>query len=215
MWRAIFQSTLPYGSDLEFQDEDGRHREFQSTLPYGSDTSPIRRSCRTSDFNPRSRMGATRLAGVAELALTFQSTLPYGSDPFQTLINELINEISIHAPVWERPTRRRNLTTIPDFNPRSRMGATRKALYARPDDEFQSTLPYGSDQGPLAGPQGQCISIHAPVWERPLTGATTYEQHKFQSTLPYGSDSMARLMVACSMIFQSTLPYGSDWPRRS
>ena len=163
------------------------------------------------DFNPRSRMGATmrhthKIGGRHK----FQSTLPYGSDLHLSADYYPIFDISIHAPVWERPGRhvrrpphrisihapvweRRGISDIRcvprNFNPRSRMGATTRLDIMGEPTLFQSTLPYGSD-----------LQQHV-TFDHPF---------KFQSTLPYGSDTIRwynRLMLET---FQSTLPYGSD-----
>ena len=77
-------------------------------------------------------------------------------------------------------------------------------------EEFQSTLPYGSDfeisivtvpaddfnprsltgatENPVINPWGEKISIHAPLRERPEPICRRRRCDGFQSTLPYGSD---------------------------
>ena len=58
-----------------------------------------------------------------------------------------------------------------------------------------------------------CISIHAPLRERPTAAGLVTMNLLFQSTLPYGSDAEGKRVKAMMMIFQSTLPYGSDHQR--
>ena len=100
-FRKIFQSTLPYGSDVT-PGMIPSCPSFQSTLPYGSDDFDILLSFQTVDFNPRSLTGATthRQIFLFQLA-AFQSTLPYGSDHI-TPANIKATGISIHAPLRER-----------------------------------------------------------------------------------------------------------------
>ena len=98
---GIFQSTLPYGSDLllpvllhryeisihaplrerlYYITPTNRQSLFQSTLLYGSDASTAINSAVPSNFNPRSLTGATLAPCAPGILLGFQSTLPYGSD---------------------------------------------------------------------------------------------------------------------------------------
>ena len=98
------------------------------------------------------------------------------------------------------------------FNPRSLTGATsvyRKAVQ-RPR-RFQSTLPHGSDKGPLRYKHAVVlISIHAPSRERRSGGCARRGQRTFQSTLPHGSDEELKMTFEKYNAFQSTLPHGSD-----
>ena len=118
--------------------------------------------------------------------------------------------ISIHAPLRERLKEARRTWPSWHFNPRSLTGATSVKDKRSKAWEFQSTLPYGSDQWDANVDQLARISIHAPLRERllsilkglkpknfnprSLTGATSNPvwysiyKHQFQSTLPYGSD---------------------------
>ena len=99
---------------------------------------------------------------------------------------------------------------LTNFNPRSLAGATYDKKYNRRNDEFQSTLPRGSDNGAkykipryyhfnprsLAGATLFSrvffnffrISIHAPSRERLIAQAIGVTAVRFQSTLPRGSD---------------------------
>ena len=96
---------------------------FQSTLPCGSDLSFPRRFRASQHFNPRSLAGATKYGDVDSIPV----------------------EISIHAPLRERPLTTMILFVCRDFNPRSLAGATFKA---HPCQRLRH------------------ISIHAPLRER-------------------------------------------------
>ena len=159
---------FPYGSDtrpLTFHDI--RHT-FQSTLPRGSDAVHTSDNVALCYFNPRSLTGATALLVCPQPhRQSFQSTLPYESNLNTQSNGGWISEISIHAPLRERPASNGTLSrtqkfqsTLPhgsdlprdnfnltagNFNPRSLTGATRQS-----DSDRESI----------------CISIHAPLRER-------------------------------------------------
>ena len=124
---AVFQSTLPCGSDLNLVCAPFVFRI--------SIHAPLReRHCghmyRISgiDFNPRSLAGATVIVldeidkfpfqstlpcgsdmpgrMPLQLWIVFQSTLPCGSDGYRVMQWDVV-EISIHAPLRERPISRR------------------------------------------------------------------------------------------------------------
>ena len=164
---SLFQSTLPYGSDLkgqtafkttgEFQStlpygSDGAgniivdtYAKFQSTLPYGSNILVAEPRCRKANFNPRSLTGATPTMPQPMPMTLFQSTLHYGSDRRgRNLVGDCIN-----------------------FNPRSLTGATSRIFFSK------LTI---------------FISIHAPLRERRRGQKYIKLLDPFQSTLPYGSD---------------------------
>ena len=83
-------------------DAEGMFEElFQSTLPYGSDVKSYEEKITPMDFNPRSLTGATFLSMTENIGRLFQSTLPYGSDFTAYTITAVII-ISIHAPLRER-----------------------------------------------------------------------------------------------------------------
>ena len=119
-----FQSTLPYGSDDESRATPAELTQFQSTLPYGSDTGIDFKQCSRCNFNPRSLTGATRRAEY---------------------IGKKFN-ISIHAPLRERRAVLEREIFRLYFNPRSLTGATFNPVSSTHWLKgFQSTLPYGSD----------------------------------------------------------------------
>ena len=97
--------------------------------------------------------------------------------------------ISIHAPSRERPT---------------------CLDCSIPQNEFQSTLPRGSDyRRPDYGRR------YVDFNPRSLAGATaaranTISTSLFQSTLPRGSDCRRGVIPPTEYEFQSTLPRGSD-----
>ena len=101
---AIFQSTLPRGSDYKPHRPQQARTKFQSTLPRGSDRTHTSNLTISSNFNPRSLAGATFLLLIPSSLLIFQSTLPRGSD-----ISDVVTRI---GPL--------------DFNPRSLAGATNR-----------------------------------------------------------------------------------------
>ena len=77
---AIFQSTLPCGSDINHKITLRSDFAFQSTLPCGSDVKDILKTRRLE---------------------LFQSTLPCGSDKKSLALTHKA-KISIHAPLRER-----------------------------------------------------------------------------------------------------------------
>ena len=121
---AVFQSTLPCGSDISISLAINFDVLFQSTLPCGSDVLYSLFAQMSKNFNPRSLAGATDLNRLLQILITFQSTLPCGSDQPDALVSVALDY----------------------FNPRSLAGAT-VLLYLLffLGLTFQSTLPCGSD----------------------------------------------------------------------
>ena len=146
-----FQSTLPHGERLFRRGLVTNHVEFQSTLPHGERplaTSPARR--RSTDFNPRSRMGSDQRAwrfSADRQPISIHA--PAWGATRRRLLPRYRRRISIHAPAWgatinykapnppknvfqstlphgERPRPMSVLrVTVTYFNPRSRMGSDR------------------------------------------------------------------------------------------
>ena len=132
--------------------------------------------------------------------------------------------ISIHAPLRELPGGQQHRGHHNHFNPRSLAGATTIELQAQSSLlEFQSTLPYGSDDITLVQiVRTLLISIHAPLRERLIRAAIEKEEEhisilapsrerhayvsagvtsaEFQSSLPRGSDNISTMMGASVMI---------------
>ena len=186
----LFQSTLPRGSDDTSLWRCTAAAVFQSTLPRGSDMASLL---------------------LIALLVIFQSTLPRGSDyscvcncvvriyfnprslAGATSLKQLSHRctaISIHAPSRERP-----LLASP---------------YALPN-EFQSTLPRGSDSLRSVFSLSFGISIHAPSRERPKRTNQDILESKISIHAP--SRERPLLSISCSprCAFQSTLPRGSDF----
>ena len=140
-----FQSTLPRGSDLDTGNSVIFRGIFQSTLPRGSDQTVAVYSPDVGYFNPRSLAGATlRCPYFLYKVCRFQSTLPRGSDK-EAFINAIAGQISIHAPSRERQTLLTHSNSLSYFNPRSLAGATPMQMLTQMAQQFQSTLPRGSD----------------------------------------------------------------------
>ena len=126
---AVFQSTLPHGSDrLSFRALNCP-AIFQSTLPHGSDQVKQGNypAYNVISIHAPSRERPAIPMAFVSIALLFQSTLPHGSDrDFRVMLGRP-EPISIHAPSRERPLMshsRRNKSQ--NFNPRSLTGATPK-----------------------------------------------------------------------------------------
>ena len=142
-------------------------RAFQSTLPCGSD-SVYTVICFTNvHFNPRSLAGAT------------------GDQRRQ---QPQIN-ISIHAPLRERP-RQKFWFNFPNyFNPRSLAGATGIMGFGKSKFNISIHAPLRERQlGRAVSTVSEYISIHAPLRERLTHLSYTSLEGTFQSTLPCGSD---------------------------
>ena len=188
---SAFQSTLPYGSDLEVL--------FLKPCPPISIHAPLRErpiilfllANVERDFNPRSLTGATPKAGYTVLVLKrFQSTLPHGSDfkifkPRNGMIafqSTLPHGSDLTPLIVTKPNLNfnpRSLTgatndaaqkgdTDNDFNPRSLAGATHASYFQGLLYVFQSTLPRGSDACRVDLFITIEISIHAPSRERQI-----------------------------------------------
>ena len=162
----IFQSTLPYGSDAlgaSYNSIGGIsiHAPSRERLLWRATVS------RLINFNPRSLTGATIERAIWSQARIFQSTLPHGSDSNQdseltyteyfnprsltgatarVVAGKQSQEISIHAPLRERPwfcpdcrCERQFQSTLP------RGSDITHSRYTQILPKFQSTLPHGSD----------------------------------------------------------------------
>ena len=119
---TIFQSTLPYGSDIA---GTGPHTKISISIH-----APLRER----------RLQKSLLVPCR----VFQSTLPYGSEP-QHIKGVQRKVISIHAPLRERPALScfYKILQISIHAPLRERCKTSIALIFRL--KFQSTLPYGSE----------------------------------------------------------------------
>ena len=142
-------------------------QEFQSTHPFGCDFTPILRGLFFLRFNPRTRLGATiQVVPLPANGSSFNPRTRLGATLF-SLVPVLVLRVSIHAPVWVRPTIR--------FRPTRKTG-------------FQSTHPFGCDGLIFSVPVLLHVSIHAPVWVRPCRIVSKPPLRRFQSTHPFGCD---------------------------
>ena len=163
----LFQSTLPRRSDgaalVHFlfyllisihapaKERRAGHRipgiPVQISIHAPAKERPICRPrlCSKTDFNPRSREGATippipppliKLISIHAPAKERRSRTALACRPFL---------ISIHAPAKERLQVICASSQYGNFNPRSREGATIKVIIRRLWSRFQSTLPRRSD----------------------------------------------------------------------
>ena len=118
-------------------------------------------------FNPRSREGATIRCVESSQFDAFQSTLPRRSN-FVSVPFHFTNIISIHAPAKERPPLSGLFLLCPDFNPRSREGATDAIFASRyMFKNFNPRSREGATIITIAIHEPNVISIHAPAKERP------------------------------------------------
>ena len=120
----------------------------------------------------------------------FQSTLPHGSD-IEGYCDGFTRPISIHAPSRERVIALIYAVVAAVFQSTLPHGSdvtrTPEMVAA---EMFQSTLPYGSDVFIKRQLHIFCISIHAPLRERPMPARKYRIKCRFQSTLPRGSDQL-------------------------
>ena len=98
-----------------------------------------------------------------------------------------------------------SLRNITHFNPRSLAGATINQLSIRILNQFQSTLPRGSDKIPVIILMAFSISIHAPSRERLQISLVIDYVLIFQSTLPRGSD-ISDLSVSSPLLISIHAP---------
>ena len=161
---ALFQSTLPRGSDPLLVT--------QTFIPFISIHAPSRErldgsvsAAIASNFNPRSLAGATCLLLLFGRQANFNPRSLAGATPL--LANgRRPRLISIHAPSRERHICRPQLH------------ATDISIHA----------PSRERHGWLVAEWGRAISIHAPSRERIAPCAITHSPKIFQSTLPRGSE---------------------------
>ena len=118
----------------------------------------------------------------------FQSTLPHGERLTNAFINDIIINVSIHAPTRGATA----LIYVPcgkcdvSIHAPTR-GATSQCSINQGTDTFQSTLPHG---------------------ERLKDGCRCFESVMFQSTLPHGERQFLLCLLSRWNRFQSTLPHG-------
>ncbi len=184
-----FQFTPPYGGDVTTSPIVAPWVQFQFTPPYGGDGRNLHQMRPHRRFNSRPRMGATQRRHLQICRYT----------------------VSIHAPVWGR----------------------RSAHWLRSVGmSFQFTPPYGGDAAPsTAAPPKKCfnsrprmgatisntrraaapmVSIHAPVWGRPLDGGLIGGTNDVSIHAPVWGRPKRREIEDLLHGFQFTPPYGGD-----
>ena len=77
---------------------------------------------------------------------------------------------------------------------------------------FQSTHPFGCDLGSSPRERALGVSIHAPVWVRPLLINWIFFSIEFQSTHPFGCDCLVRHIGQGSYRFNPRTRLGATGP---
>ena len=140
----------------------------------GATLQPVQAPYPNKHFNPRSLTGATYMDNsLTSNVIAFQSTLPYGSDNCCKKMQQL-KKISIHAPLRERryaALSTKHMLEISIHAPlRERPWSSNHSTTSL--SKFQSTLPYGSDDGAFA----VLLLFLFYFNPRSLTGATSAGQ---------------------------------------
>ena len=209
-----FNSRTRVGATVPWTIAKVIYQQFQFTHPCGCD--PAARSCprQCRGFNSRTRVGATPTR----------------------LRRNTGAMVSIHAPVWVRPTE----VTSYDYNsvfqfthpcgcdhPMSKIEFSKQV--------FQFTHPCGCDRIPGVPSYtrtcfnsrtrvgatflcrhlrcGQRVSIHAPVWVRRIRARRRRPGCRFQFTHPCGCDRSARTFPPEGRRFNSRTRVGATWFR--
>ena len=206
-----FNSRTRVGATVPWTIAKVIYQQFQFTHPCGCD--PAARSCprQCRGFNSRTRVGATPTR----------------------LRRNTGAMVSIHAPVWVRPTE----VTSYDYN--SVFQFTHPcgcdhfwAIRHWPPEKFQFTHPCGCDRIPGVPSYtrtcfnsrtrvgatflcrhlrcGQRVSIHAPVWVRRIRARRRRPGCRFQFTHPCGCDQQFCNTNSLIEAFQFTHPCGCD-----
>ena len=122
--RYLFQSTHPFGCDLASSFVSSTSWRFQSTHPFGCDIRLNKIALYFFCFNPRTRLGATSQAAAVCFCDFVSIHAPVWVRPSAIISLPIAFSVSIHAPVWVRLSRSSILW---------------------PEDKFQSTHPFGCD----------------------------------------------------------------------
>ena len=143
---------------------------FQSTLPYGSDISTVRQSTTDNNFNPRSLTGATPTKPPIEPTIEISIHAPLRERLAENQLTIICFDISIHAPLRERLMKQLCKCSLASyFNPRSLTGATVR----RPGVFIKLTI---SIHAPLRERLSLRLALQVLYLDfnpRSLTGATT------------------------------------------
>ena len=165
---------------------------FQFTHPCGCDNGLCKIGAHKISFNSRTRVGATFIKDC----------------------ERWIGGVSIHAPVWVRPSNQSDVVTVStlfqfthpcgcdqrwmrevkkrwSFNSRTRVGATKiPCVQCHIPCRFNSRTRVGATETLCISMQSGIVSIHAPVWVRLNEDVNTYITHGFQFTHPCGCDGL-------------------------
>ena len=145
--KAIFQSTLPRGSDGTCAERKPGAEYFNPRSLAGATRRTFGAVSLIRDFNPRSLAGATLAGRRRQAHASISIHAPSRERQAPLSVGASYWRISIHAPSRERPGQiNRVALATSDFNPRSLAGATGKLVVIVLYDT---------------------ISIHAPSRERP------------------------------------------------
>ena len=101
--KSTFQSTPPYGGDQGRSSDILNWVKFQSTPPYGGDSNKVFDGACGWNFNPRPHTGATPIsqADPAVQSISIHAPIRGRLADHEGLVQEIY--ISIHAPIRGRP----------------------------------------------------------------------------------------------------------------
>ena len=139
-----FNSRTRVGATLSLRAR-GLSVMFQFTHPCGCDRKYQMKRVNWNGFNSRTRVGATEVNSTESNGrVGFNSRTRVGATPYLFQLSAR-HDVSIHAPVWVRPSY-----------------SSRRF----PPCPFQFTHPCGCDPPVSVAPPDSGVSIHAPVWVR-------------------------------------------------
>ena len=122
-----------------------------------------------SNFNPRSLAGATGVNNSVAVDNNISIHAPLRERPEPLVKNKVIAAISIHAPLRERRKIQDRKRHHQHFNPRSLAGATKSSLpITLPATDFNPRSLAGATVAHHPTYRPAAISIHAPLRERRL-----------------------------------------------
>ena len=183
---------------------------FQFTHPCGCDAKVKPTNKSVESFNSRTRVGATQISRKNNTMKEFQFTHPCGCDFHfvhhygvdscfnsrtrvgATVSNRtarLIPQVSIHAPVWVRPVWTVSCLGSKRFQFTHPCGCDPPLLSVLPAPAcFNSRTRVGATCHGRATDFSPIVSIHAPVWVRPICASDSSHLIRFQFTHPCGCD---------------------------
>ena len=174
----------------------------------------LNQECQThgSCFNPRARVGRD-LGSPSFLSqsVRFQSTRPRGARPGFELVDQLLGDVSIHAPAWGATGHNDVMSYLISVSIHApAWGATIREITVNDGQRFQSTRPRGAR---LSEDNASCgfnmFQSTRPRGARPNSTADIRLYNLFQSTRPRGARPMIRFDPNSMGVFQSTRPRGA------